>query len=390
GSVTTDFTEPVITTITSDATASGVLKVDDTILFTLTPASTEPNATVSGTYNSVGLSWSTADAGVTYTATYTVAEGDNDQDPALQITGVTIEDEAGNLSAAADGSDVIKTIDANSPKLLSAVGTNSGIADLFNAVNDQLDLLFSEAINATPSESDSEMNFIFSGTDGDNFPTEVGGQTIIAIATTTVTDDTISYTFSTGDTANVNLIEPGTTLIDVYVNNVVADSIEDLAGNDLLDTSDGNVILITTVANSPNAPTLVSPDDAGYVNDTTPTVTWNIPSDPNGDNLHFIVYFDTVNTFNSGALKIFDSAISSTGFSGVPPYTEGVGTANYTVQAGYALSQTTWYWRVVAKDHPDNFISAPSSTWSMVIDTTAPLLDSVVVAAGNATAEVTF
>ena len=63
-----DANIPVITSITSDAISGGILKVLDTVLFTLTPALTEVNATVAGSYNSTVLSWSTADGGDTYTA----------------------------------------------------------------------------------------------------------------------------------------------------------------------------------------------------------------------------------------------------------------------------------------------------------------------------------
>jgi VCBS repeat-containing protein len=101
-----------IVSITSGATAAGVLKVGDTITFTLTPDATEAGATVSGSYNSVDLTWSTTDGGVTYTTTYTISESDTDQTSALQITGVTITDAAGNVSATASGSDVAKTIDS--------------------------------------------------------------------------------------------------------------------------------------------------------------------------------------------------------------------------------------------------------------------------------------
>jgi hypothetical protein len=125
----TDTTAPTISSITSNATASGALKVGDTILFTLTPGATEAGATVAGSYNGQSLTWSTADAGVTYTATYTVIEGDTNQSTALQISGVVITDEASNPSSAGAGTDVVKTIDANSPSAPVAIpiaGTYTG------------------------------------------------------------------------------------------------------------------------------------------------------------------------------------------------------------------------------------------------------------------------
>ncbi|MCK5180364.1 MAG: hypothetical protein KAR32_12615, partial [Candidatus Omnitrophica bacterium] len=359
-------TAPSAVNIVSDNAVTTLAKSGDTVTIT---ATVDAGTTVTGT---IGGQATTTNSVTDTTATLTRVLDGTETEGALDFTLVSTDaagNDAGTVTTADTGS---VTTDFTAPKLLSANGTNSGIADLFNAAGDRLDLVFTETIKAVPTEADSETNFILIGIDGDNFPTKVGSA-IIALTKKTLTNDTIVYTFNAGDTANANLIDPGVTDIDVNVGNVVANSIEDLAGNDLLDTDDGGVVSISETANSPNAPTLVSPTSASYTNDTTPTVTWNIPIDPNGDDLHFIVYFDTVDTFDSqDDLKIFDSAISSAGFSGTPPYTEGVGTANYTVQAGYALSQTTWYWRVVAKDHPDNFISAPSSTWSMVIDTTAP------------------
>ncbi|MDB5225572.1 MAG: hypothetical protein JWL87_524 [Candidatus Adlerbacteria bacterium] len=110
-----DKTVPTISTITSTATASGALKVGDTITFTLAPGATEYGATVAGSYNGRSLTWSTANSGVSFTATYTVTEGDTDQATALQISSVVITDAAGNASSAGAGSDIAKTVDANSP-----------------------------------------------------------------------------------------------------------------------------------------------------------------------------------------------------------------------------------------------------------------------------------
>ncbi|MHB8917923.1 MAG: cadherin-like beta sandwich domain-containing protein, partial [Desulfocucumaceae bacterium] len=117
-----DKVVPAITSITSSATAPGVLKIGDTITFTLTPGSSEPGATVTGSYNGTSLVWTTSDGGAHYTATYAVAGGDPNQASPLQITGVTITDAAGNTSAPAAGSDVVRTIDANAP-VVTGVGS---------------------------------------------------------------------------------------------------------------------------------------------------------------------------------------------------------------------------------------------------------------------------
>ncbi len=111
----TDGIPLTITSITSDATTLGALKVGDTITFTLTPSLAEIEATIDGTFNSQLLNWSTVNNGITYTATYTVSEGDADQTTLLQITNIVITDSAGNTSLPFDGTDILKTIDANSP-----------------------------------------------------------------------------------------------------------------------------------------------------------------------------------------------------------------------------------------------------------------------------------
>lgn len=104
-----------IATITSNASTAGALKVGDSIIFTLVPGNPIPNAKVSGSYNGVSLYWTTANAGATYTATYTVGNTDKDQSTALQISNVVITDQSGNQSAASSGSDVKKIISVSMP-----------------------------------------------------------------------------------------------------------------------------------------------------------------------------------------------------------------------------------------------------------------------------------
>ena len=117
----TSVSAPVISSITSTANSSGVLKVGDYITFTLTPSAAQPGATVSGSYNGTSLSWSTSNSGTTYTATYTIAAGHNDQSTPLQISGVALTSSAGRASAAFSGTDVQKTISANVPVLTEIV-----------------------------------------------------------------------------------------------------------------------------------------------------------------------------------------------------------------------------------------------------------------------------
>lgn len=111
-----DNTAPIITSVTSDATAAGTLKIGDQIVFTVDIQTTEPGLAIAPTtYNGGTLTWSTSNGGDTYTATYTVVNGQTDRLSALQLTGVTATDVAGNPSSPVNGSDVAKLIDANNP-----------------------------------------------------------------------------------------------------------------------------------------------------------------------------------------------------------------------------------------------------------------------------------
>ncbi len=98
--------------ITSNATTPGALTVGNSITFTLHLSISLPNARVTSYYNGVPLSWYTTDGGTTYVATYIVASGQSNQTSPLQITGVTVTDQYGNVSAAISGSDVAKTINS--------------------------------------------------------------------------------------------------------------------------------------------------------------------------------------------------------------------------------------------------------------------------------------
>lgn len=120
---------PIISSITSSANSTGVLRIGDTIVFTLTPSTIQPLATVSGSYNGVQLNWNSSNGGATYNATYTVASGNNDQTSPLQIGGVTLKDPAGNTSASFSGSDIQKTIDAHAATLNEVTAIQSSIAN---------------------------------------------------------------------------------------------------------------------------------------------------------------------------------------------------------------------------------------------------------------------
>ncbi|MDA3954350.1 MAG: T9SS type A sorting domain-containing protein [Bacteroidales bacterium] len=127
-----DLAPPVITSVNSNPTPADTLIVGESITFTVDFLDTipDPNLTILPLqYNGQDLNWSTSNAGDTYTGTYVVVEGDDDQFlPILQLIDVTAEDQDGNLSAEFDGVDVNKSIDAHTPTITD-VTSNATILD---------------------------------------------------------------------------------------------------------------------------------------------------------------------------------------------------------------------------------------------------------------------
>ena len=99
--------------ISSNANTPGILYSGNTITFTLTPSTPEPDVrSVTGSYNGVPLSWYTTNNGATYTAVYTVSAGQSNTTYPLQVSRVSIVDQYGNTIGPFSGSDVQKTITA--------------------------------------------------------------------------------------------------------------------------------------------------------------------------------------------------------------------------------------------------------------------------------------
>ena len=120
------------------------------------------------------------------------------------------------------------TVDKAKPVLLSASAPNGAgaTAGLFNDVNDRLDLVFSETLSPAPSEANLEaaLTFAAGATDvGDNLPATGGGSNPIALAPTTVANDTIQVTFNTSNTVNANLLTPGIHTVQVTIGTNITD-----------------------------------------------------------------------------------------------------------------------------------------------------------------------
>lgn len=234
-----DTVAPVIS-ITSDATSAGALKIGDTIIFTVTPTVTEPTATVSGSYNGQELTWSTSDGGATYTATYTVVEDDATQTSPLQITGVTMTDEAGNISVPTSGSDVAKTIDAIKP-LVTSVDSDGDVYNIATVSPHTIRVTFSEDISNTPSIS---------------IHTDVAVQTVNDCSDGNPRTFCFDYSIPVGQDDTTHTI---------YISDA-----QDLAGNTIVE-DDSHTFVVDTVA--PDAPTVVLPIYINTGNQDSLTIT---------------------------------------------------------------------------------------------------------------------
>ncbi|HVO28370.1 MAG TPA: peptidoglycan-binding domain-containing protein [Candidatus Paceibacterota bacterium] len=149
---------PVISSITSNANTTGVLTNGNSITFTLTPLSPEPNARVTGSYNGVPLSWATTNGGTNYIATYVVAAGQSSQPVPLQISGVTITDQNGNVSAAASGYDVQKTISVTGAAVAATTTDNSTLLAQIQALQSQLAALQTQTAGGASANNSTSAN----------------------------------------------------------------------------------------------------------------------------------------------------------------------------------------------------------------------------------------
>jgi PKD repeat protein len=203
GSVTIDANTPVISNVVSDAGAGGVKKIGDIITFTIDVQGPDPFlAFLPTNYNGQAITYITADGGNTYTATYTVTEGDADQAIPLQLTGVTATDAAGNVSLSLDGTDVTATIDANSP-VIADVSIPSGTY----VVGDNID------VTITASEVGLVANSIW-----------VNGVLLAGLTDNADNTYSITYIIAAGDAdhASISTIPISVTLDDAAGNSSVA------------------------------------------------------------------------------------------------------------------------------------------------------------------------
>ncbi len=234
----TDLIPPIITNITSNTTSIGTLGVDDTILFTLILDSAE-NVTVSGTYNAVALNWTSIDSGATYTATYTISEGDADQITPLQITHVTITNNFGFTGLPFNGTDIQQTIDANSP-IITLVGDNpqtieqgAGYTELNATTSDGSPVTINntELIDAVGTYS-----IYYDSTD-------TAGNNAIQVNRTVIISDTTPPTFSSA------ALNEGTGTLTITFSEIINASSINSAGFSIRDNNNNTSTSTVTLSN---------------------------------------------------------------------------------------------------------------------------------------------
>jgi len=121
--------------------------------------------------------------------------------------------------------------------------------------------------------------------------------------------------------------------------------------------------------NPPDYPALSDPINNSFTNNSLPSLNWQVPSDLDGNELHFKIEIATDSNFiNPIAGSPFESQHNTSGFNPTPPLHPGMGNCSFTLQN--PLNETTYFWRVTARDKIE--YGAASPIYRFTIDTTAP------------------
>jgi hypothetical protein len=143
-----DITPPVISSLSiSPSPIFGYAKIGDVITLSIVADSAGYTAQTI-TVNNIAATNFTDNGGGTYTATYTVSQGDNDTMSGIIPASVVLSDAAGNSNVAYTTvtANNLK-IDANAPMLVSAEAKTSTIIDV--TFNEDID---GSTVNTTGSE----------------------------------------------------------------------------------------------------------------------------------------------------------------------------------------------------------------------------------------------
>jgi hypothetical protein len=131
----------------------------------------------------------------------------------------------------------------------------------------------------------------------------------------------------------------------------------DSAGNSCRSNETWSIFIDAT---PPTTVNLISPTNGAYINNSTINFMWNESSDALSGIEVYILQYAHDNTFSSGLVT--DTLVDTT-------FTE-------------VLAETTWYWRVRAKDSVGNICNW-SSVWSFEIDTQVPNVPTLVFPIGG-------
>jgi len=119
----------------------------------------------------------------------------------------------------------------------------------------------------------------------------------------------------------------------------------------------------------PEAPLPISPENGTYLNNNTPKLVWLVPTDADGDSLHFKVEIAADSSFTTHIPgSPFESQVSTIGFDPMPPVPHGVDSCSYNLKN--SLSDGIYYWRVSAWD--GRSYGAASTPWKFTVDTSKP------------------
>lgn len=160
---------------------------------------------------------------------------------------------------------------------------------------------------------------------------------------------TFSSGVSTGTASSASFTQPSNLTDGTWYFQVRA---ADLAGNTSSYSATGSVVVDTAVPSTPGAPTAASP-----TNNNLPTLSWTGSTD-SGTGLD-----DPAYTLEWS---------QDSGFAGLGG-TAGISGTSYTIPSWLALTDGTWYFKVLATDAAGN--NSPwSGTLTLVVDTAAPVV----------------
>ena len=304
------FISIIITNITSDG-VTGTLKVGDTITFTLIPDSVDNGTTINATYNFVPLSWNSTNNGTTYTAIYTVSEGETDQITPLQITDVIITNSTGYTSLPFNGTDVLTAIDANSPKFTRTETISTS----------QIGIILDESVtNNNASSNDFTLGGVTNGSIGS--VAYVSGSTIRLNITGATISDTDSITLSYNRTSG---------------------SFDEASGNSLLNFAENVTNTLDTTPpvitlNGTNPQTIESGNGYTELGATTSDGSQvTINSDEFRDTVGtYSIYYDSTDTAGNNAIQVIRTVniIDTT-----PPVITLNGTNPQTIELGNGYTE---------------------------------------------------